>query len=64
MLSLRTSRRFCHVATAVVVVRSDCAAAAVSKSVKALEEPALVKLKAERDPEKLFELFKASAHNR
>ncbi|GFS37205.1 tetratricopeptide repeat (TPR)-like superfamily protein [Actinidia rufa] len=29
-----------------------------------LEEPALVKLKAERDPEKLFYLFKANAHNR
>ncbi|XP_057467869.1 pentatricopeptide repeat-containing protein At1g80150, mitochondrial-like [Actinidia eriantha] len=29
-----------------------------------VEEPALVKLKAERDPEKLFHLFKANAHNR
>ncbi|KAM7480361.1 hypothetical protein LguiA_028574 [Lonicera macranthoides] len=29
-----------------------------------LEEPALVKLKAERDPEKLFHLFKANASNR
>ncbi|CAI0427589.1 unnamed protein product [Linum tenue] len=31
---------------------------------KPLEEPALVKLKAERDPEKLFDLFKANARNR
>ncbi|KAD3067488.1 hypothetical protein E3N88_35368 [Mikania micrantha] len=29
-----------------------------------LEEPALIKLKAERNPEKLFHLFKANAHNR
>ncbi|XP_057967170.1 pentatricopeptide repeat-containing protein At1g80150, mitochondrial [Malania oleifera] len=35
----------------------------VTKS-KPLEEPALIKLKAERDPEKLFNLFKANAHNR
>ncbi|KAM5578797.1 pentatricopeptide repeat-containing protein [Rosa sericea] len=65
MLSLRTSRRFCHVA-AKVVAMNDCAAAAPKLvcNTKTLEEPALVKLKAERDPEKLFQLFKANAHNR
>ncbi|XP_024182322.1 pentatricopeptide repeat-containing protein At1g80150, mitochondrial isoform X2 [Rosa chinensis] len=65
MLSLRTSRRFCHVA-AKVVAMNDCAAAVPNLvcNTKALKEPALVKLKAERDPEKLFQLFKANAHNR
>ncbi|KAL3511879.1 hypothetical protein ACH5RR_024596 [Cinchona calisaya] len=29
-----------------------------------LDEPGLVKLKKERDPEKLFNLFKANAHNK
>lgn len=67
MLSLRTSRRFCNAAIAVTSNDSCPAAAAVSKRIfdpKSLEEPALVKLKAERDPEKLFHLFKANAHNR
>ncbi|KAL6134342.1 hypothetical protein ACLB2K_066574 [Fragaria x ananassa] len=64
-----SSHRFCHVAATAVVARNHCAAAAsvpssVSNNIKALEEPALVKLKAERDPEKLFQLFKANAHNR
>ena len=64
MLSLRPIRRFCHAAATVV---SNEYPLAVSKKVfnpKELEEPALVKLKAERDPEKLFHLFKANAHNR
>ncbi|PQQ01003.1 pentatricopeptide repeat-containing protein [Prunus yedoensis var. nudiflora] len=63
MLSLRTSRRFCHAA---IAITSNGCPAAVSNHVfdtKPLEEPALVKLKAERDPEKLFHLFKANAHN-
>lgn len=65
MLFLRTSRRFCHVATTVVAM-NDCPAAVsnLACNTKAVEEPALVKLKAERDPEKLFHLFKANAHNR
>nr|XP_011467104.1 PREDICTED: pentatricopeptide repeat-containing protein At1g80150, mitochondrial isoform X2 [Fragaria vesca subsp. vesca] len=65
------SRRFCHVVATAVVARNHCAAAAaasvpnsVSNNIKASEEPALVKLKAERDPEKLFQLFKANSHNR
>lgn len=64
MLSLRPIRRFCNAATA--VVSNDCRTALSNRilSTKPLEEPALVKLKAERDPEKLFQLFKANAHNR
>uniref|UniRef100_A0A5B6ZKG8 Pentatricopeptide repeat-containing protein n=1 Tax=Davidia involucrata TaxID=16924 RepID=A0A5B6ZKG8_DAVIN len=73
MLSLRLIRRFgtaSHIAGA--VVSTDISSTSTTNSVIsnriqqpiALEEPALVKLKAERDPEKLFELFKANAHNR
>ncbi|KAL0547495.1 hypothetical protein IC582_017431 [Cucumis melo] len=64
MLSLRPIRRFCHAAT--VIPSTDTTAAVLNhvQNSKALEEPALVKLKAERDPEKLFHLFKANAHNR
>lgn len=66
MLSLRITRRFCNFAASVALTRSP---AAVSNRIqnqnqKPLEEPALVKLKAERDPEKLFNLFKANAENR
>ncbi|XP_068336788.1 pentatricopeptide repeat-containing protein At1g80150, mitochondrial-like isoform X2 [Pyrus communis] len=64
MLSLRTSRRFCN--TAIATTSNDFRAAVSNRvlNTKPLEEPALVKLKAERDPEKLFHLFKANAHNR
>ncbi|RWW30783.1 hypothetical protein BHE74_00008353 [Ensete ventricosum] len=31
---------------------------------KPIGEPALVRIKAEKDPEKLFHLFKSNAHNR
>ncbi|KAL5575599.1 hypothetical protein UlMin_017298 [Ulmus minor] len=64
MLTLRPVRRFCHAAAA--IVSQDCPAAVSKKAfnLKELEEPALVKLKSERDPEKLFHLFKANAHNR
>ncbi|KAJ6327456.1 hypothetical protein OIU78_014349 [Salix suchowensis] len=66
MLSLRITRRLCNFAAAVSLTHSP---AAVSNSIqnqnqKPLEEPALVKLKAERDPDKLFNLFKANAENR
>ncbi|XP_042496757.1 pentatricopeptide repeat-containing protein At1g80150, mitochondrial [Macadamia integrifolia] len=60
MLSLRPVRRFCVEITA-------AAATTISTQIskpKTLDEPALVKLKAERDPDKLFHLFKANAHNR
>ncbi|PON50952.1 hypothetical protein PanWU01x14_219630 [Parasponia andersonii] len=48
------------------MVSNEFSAAASNKvfNPKELEEPAFVKLKAERDPEKLFHLFKANAHNR
>ncbi|KAJ9190048.1 hypothetical protein P3X46_001284 [Hevea brasiliensis] len=65
MLSLRPIRRFCRSAAAAIA--STDSRAAVSNHVlnpKRLEEPALIKLKAERDPEKLFNLFKANAQNR
>ncbi|TXG48055.1 hypothetical protein EZV62_027349 [Acer yangbiense] len=69
MLSLQHVRRFCKSAAAIA---SNKLPAVTSKRVqspkplegKPLEQPALVKLKAERDPEKLFQLFKANAHNR
>ncbi|XP_021906531.1 pentatricopeptide repeat-containing protein At1g80150, mitochondrial [Carica papaya] len=64
MLFLRLIRRLCH--AAVADVRSSYSPAVVSnhaKNSKPLEEPALLKLKAERDPEKLFNIFKANAHN-
>ncbi|KAK0578802.1 hypothetical protein LWI29_016446 [Acer saccharum] len=69
MLSLQHVRRFCKSAAAIA---SNKLPAVTSKHIqspkplegKPLEQPALVKLKAERDPEKLFQLFKANAHNR
>ncbi|XP_008806181.1 pentatricopeptide repeat-containing protein At1g80150, mitochondrial [Phoenix dactylifera] len=35
----------------------------VSSDINSISEPALLKIKTERDPEKLFQLFKANAHN-
>lgn len=70
MLSLRPIRRFCHVAASASasasVASKDCSLTVSNKVFipKELEEPALVKLKAERDPDKLFHLFTANAHNR
>ncbi|OVA00441.1 Pentatricopeptide repeat [Macleaya cordata] len=64
MLSLRSVRRLC---TATNTSSAVIATAAVSNHIsepKPLEEPALIKLKNERNPEKLFHLFKANAHNR
>lgn len=74
MLSLRPNRRFCHTAAAAAadaIASNNIPAVSLNKFPnreplvdKPLEPPALVKLKAERDPEKLFQLFKANAHNR
>lgn len=68
MLSLRPIRRFCHAAApaSASAALKDCSSAVSNKvfNPKELEEPALFKLKAERDPDKLFHLFKANAHNR
>ncbi|XP_021735538.1 pentatricopeptide repeat-containing protein At1g80150, mitochondrial-like [Chenopodium quinoa] len=43
---------------------SNCSVNADSRIKPKLEEPALIKLKKERDPDKLFKLFKDNAHNR
>ncbi|XP_059641892.1 pentatricopeptide repeat-containing protein At1g80150, mitochondrial [Cornus florida] len=79
MLSLRLIRRFgtaTQVASAIVSADNSIASTATATTTTSgvipnriqkpttLEEPALIKLKAERDPEKLFQLFKANAHNR
>lgn len=74
MLALRLVRRFgtaTHiVATAVTStksvnsVRKKQPVSNVVRKPTELDEPALVKLKNERDPEKLFNLFKANAHNK
>ncbi|XP_010537989.1 PREDICTED: pentatricopeptide repeat-containing protein At1g80150, mitochondrial [Tarenaya hassleriana] len=60
MLSLRSIRRFCCSATG-IASSTELNRIQVSKR---CEEPALVKLKSERDPEKLYQLFKANATNR
>lgn len=67
MLSLRPIRRFCHssssIATGIASSFHVQTEANQIQGLKPLEEPALVKLKSERDPEKLFKLFKANATN-
>ncbi|XP_027341214.1 pentatricopeptide repeat-containing protein At1g80150, mitochondrial [Abrus precatorius] len=62
MFSLRSTRRLCHSAAAA----ADSSAAPLIRvqTSKPLEPPVLDKLKAERDPDKLFHLFKANATNR
>lgn len=64
MLSLQFGRRFCH--KVAVTASADSSKAVLNRiqDRKPLQEPALVKLKNERNPEKLFHLFKANAHNR
>ncbi|KAI4324714.1 hypothetical protein MLD38_030174 [Melastoma candidum] len=69
MLSLRPARRFYRTVSSAAIVSSSANCPAVKssspvKKFKPVEEPALVKLKSERDPEKLFELFKEHSHNR
>ncbi|KAJ7962873.1 Pentatricopeptide repeat-containing protein [Quillaja saponaria] len=69
MLSLRPIRRFCHAsAAAAAIVSSDCTSSrSLSNHIqnpKPIEAPALERLKAERDPDRLFQLFIANAHNR
>ncbi|KAG7994631.1 hypothetical protein I3843_01G068100 [Carya illinoinensis] len=64
MLSLRIVRRFCHAVATIASTESSAAVSNFIRDSKPLEEPALVKLKNERDPEKLFHLFKANSHNR
>ncbi|XP_027124658.1 pentatricopeptide repeat-containing protein At1g80150, mitochondrial [Coffea arabica] len=73
MLSLRLVRRFgtaTHIVAAAITctenvnsVRERPVSNVVREPIE-LDEPALVKLKKERDPEKLFNLFKANARNK
>ncbi|ESQ27046.1 hypothetical protein EUTSA_v10018671mg [Eutrema salsugineum] len=64
MLSLRPIRRFCHSSSFIATGSAHIPTESnLSQGLKPLEEPALVKLKSERDPEKLFKLFKANATN-
>jgi pentatricopeptide repeat protein len=64
MLSLRYFRRFCHTVAPIASTDTPAAVSNCIQNLKPLEEPALLKLKNERDPERLFHLFKANAHNR
>ncbi|XP_022721231.1 pentatricopeptide repeat-containing protein At1g80150, mitochondrial-like [Durio zibethinus] len=68
MLSLRPIRRFYRAASAPAAIASttDTCAAFSKQPPKTipLQESALSKLKDERDPDKLFALFKANAHNK
>lgn len=57
MVSLRYVRRFYHAVAAISSTESPAAVSYCIRNPKPLEEPALVKLKNERDPEKLFHLF-------
>ncbi|KAI3810535.1 hypothetical protein L1987_20152 [Smallanthus sonchifolius] len=68
MLSLRLGRRLRTYTTISASIASakgkiDLTANDIKKPL-ILEEPALIKLKAERNPDKLFHLFKDNAHNR
>ncbi|GAB2224336.1 hypothetical protein Droror1_Dr00005091 [Drosera rotundifolia] len=72
--SLCFNPRFSHVAVSASLLCSEGAISSVSDNISVVEqkskppveltEPALIRLKKERDPEKLFELFKANAQNR
>lgn len=69
MLSSQPIRRFCKSASAVASNSSSLVTSKYTRGSKILESkpvdvPALAKLKAERDPEKLFQLFKENAHNK
>ncbi|KAL6539138.1 hypothetical protein OROGR_011787 [Orobanche gracilis] len=71
MLTLRLIRRFCtiphHSFADTVAASSIKSPTEVMKTVKKtieINEPALIKLKNERNPDNLFNLFKANAENR
>ncbi|THF96232.1 hypothetical protein TEA_010167 [Camellia sinensis var. sinensis] len=70
MLALRQIRKFgtaTHaIATSIVSTDTTTNTIVPNRIQKpiTLDEPALVKLKAERNPEKLFHLFQSNAHNR
>ncbi|MFS7986593.1 putative tetratricopeptide-like helical domain superfamily [Helianthus anomalus] len=67
MLSLRLGRRLRTYTTISASLTSSNNITLTANDIKKpliLEEPALIKLKAERNPKKLFHLFKENAHNR
>ncbi|OIT02106.1 PREDICTED: pentatricopeptide repeat-containing protein At1g80150, mitochondrial isoform X1 [Nicotiana attenuata] len=73
MLALRLIRRFgtaSHIAAATAIASSGAAGKNSSKGLVSkrkplkVDEPALIKLKKERNPGKLFQLFKENAHNK
>ncbi|KAK9054802.1 hypothetical protein SSX86_025881 [Deinandra increscens subsp. villosa] len=68
MLSLRLGRRLRTYTTISPFITSSNAKIHLTandiKKPLPLQEPALIKLKEERNPEKLFHLFKSNAHNR
>ncbi|CAN4122063.1 unnamed protein product [Withania somnifera] len=68
MLTLRLVRRFgtsSHLATAAKGAGNTSNKALVSKKKRVeVQEPALFRLKKEKNPEKLFQLFKENAHNK
>ncbi|CAN8240596.1 unnamed protein product [Cochlearia groenlandica] len=67
MLSLRPFRRFCYTysssSSIATFIASSFHVPAADSNHKPIEQPPLVKLKSERDPDKLFNLFKANATN-
>lgn len=64
-LSLRPiSRRFSISSASAAVLRRPPTTDGDSKKKTVIQEPALVRLKKERDPDRLFNLFKANALNR
>ncbi|KAK4751297.1 hypothetical protein SAY87_004779 [Trapa incisa] len=64
MLSLRPIRRLCYLSgTIISSMNSYSAAYSPVQNPKSIEKPALIKLKFERDPDKLYHIFKANAHN-
>lgn len=64
MLSLRSVIRLGTLNNAAVIISTAIAAASFSTTTPLSDPPALIKLKSERDPERLFHLFKANAQNR
>ncbi|XP_047332096.1 pentatricopeptide repeat-containing protein At1g80150, mitochondrial [Impatiens glandulifera] len=65
MLSLRLIRRYGATSLdATTKIAGSSVPSNVQQTLKNIEEPALIKLKKERDPDKLFHLFKANAINR
>ncbi|KAK6127936.1 hypothetical protein DH2020_038313 [Rehmannia glutinosa] len=64
MLTLRLIRRFSTIPPhAFAIAEKGSEIRNTVKKPRGVTEPALIRLKKERDPDKLFDLFKANAHN-